>query len=499
MAGSPIRNARFPRVFTLGKGLAIVLASVCLSVTMTYAAGESPDAAVKPFDTAPWQGDFVQLLAEMSRHYANLEWAVNDRHMDLAALREATQAKLGEAKDEAEARATLEKFLDAFGDGHLEIVWPRPDANEQSSPVTPAPLCERLGYSTRDNRPGIDLSMLPQFTPLQGEDAASFPGGLLSLSHGRKVGVIRIGLFSETGFPAACEHVLQGLKLDASAECDSGCEDRVQLAVANLITATLSRRAKALRKAGATSLLVDITGNGGGSNWVEAAARVLSPKPLRESRYAFVRHPHWTDQLEERLKDVDADLAHGRGPHDVLEIAHAKLPHAIDESRKACDRDQVWQTGKLDCSSLVTGILYTSGVLDYAAPGSFPGLQSREALYNPLRFDYTESRDRLPLYVAADRNTWSAAEYFPAILQNNHAATIVGELTGGAGCGYTNGGIPTVLKNSKAVVKMPDCVRLRTDGSDEVEGIRPDIFVPWARRDTAYQRARKLFLVLDAQ
>jgi C-terminal processing protease CtpA/Prc len=36
----------------------------------------------------------------------------------------------------------------------------------------------------------------------------------------------------------------------------------------------------------------------------------------------------------------------------------------------------------------------------------------------------------------------SAAEYFAAILKDNKAATIIGELTGGAGCGSTNGGIP---------------------------------------------------------
>jgi C-terminal processing protease CtpA/Prc len=103
----------------------------------------------------------------------------------------------------------------------------------------------------------------------------------------------------------------------------------------------------------------------------------------------------------------------------------------------------------------------------------------------------------LPLYVLVDKDTWSAAEYFAALLQDNHAATIVGELTGGAGCGYTNGGIPTQLKNSKAEVQMPDCVRLRADGSDEVSGITPDVLVPWAKRDSAYQRVRKLMTTLN--
>src|SRR5437879_498820 len=96
----------------------------------------------------------------------------------------------------------------------------------------------------------------------------------------------------------------------------------------------------------------------------------------------------------------------------------------------------------------------------------------------PLRYSCSESTGRLPIYVLVDRETWSAAEYFAAILQDNKAATIVGELTGGAGCGYTNGGIPAELRQSHAVVKMPDCVRLGKDGSDEVNGVIQDILVP---------------------
>jgi C-terminal processing protease CtpA/Prc len=98
----------------------------------------------------------------------------------------------------------------------------------------------------------------------------------------------------------------------------------------------------------------------------------------------------------------------------------------------------------------------------------------------------------MPLFVAVDRNSWSAAEYFAAVLHDNHAARMVGELTGGAGCGFTNGGIHTQLSHSGAAVTMPDCVRLRADGSNEVAGITPDVLVPWAPRDSPFQRAAKL-------
>ena len=73
----------------------------------------------------------------------------------------------------------------------------------------------------------------------------------------------------------------------------------------------------------------------------------------------------------------------------------------------------------------------------------------------------------------------------------------IGELTGGAGCGFTNTGIPTSLSNTGAVVRMPDCVRLRADGSNEVAGITPDVLVPWAPRDSPFQRASKLAHALE--
>jgi C-terminal processing protease CtpA/Prc len=91
-----------------------------------------------------------------------------------------------------------------------------------------------------------------------------------------------------------------------------------------------------------------------------------------------------------------------------------------------------------------------------------------------------------------------AAEYLAAILQDNKAATIVGELTVAAGCGYTNGRIPAELRHSHAIVKMPDCVRLGKDGWDEVNGVTQDILVPWAERDTPYTKAVKLSHALHA-
>jgi hypothetical protein len=82
------------------------------------------------------------------------------------------------------------------------------------------------------------------------------------------------------------------------------------------------------------------------------------------------------------------------------------------------------------------------------------------------------------------------------MLVDNGAATVMGAPTLGAGAGYTNGGIPTVLKNSGGKVKMPDCVRYRADGSNEAGGFKPSSLVPWRENDDAYQKAKRVLETL---
>jgi len=53
--------------------------------------------------------DLRQLTSEISAHYANLDWAVEHRRMDLPKLREDTEARLRAATSEQEARAALQR------------------------------------------------------------------------------------------------------------------------------------------------------------------------------------------------------------------------------------------------------------------------------------------------------------------------------------------------------------------------------------------------------
>ncbi len=91
-----------------------------------------------------------------------------------------------------------------------------------------------------------------------------------------------------------------------------------------------------------------------------------------------------------------------------------------------------------------------------------------------------------------DGETWSAAEEFAAVLQDNHAALIVGAPTGGAGCGHTNGGTPTTLAHSQGILKLPDCARLRINGDNEAAGVQPDLLIGLRRGDGVDRQAKFL-------
>src|SRR5262249_59327758 len=140
--------------------------------------------------------------------------------------------------------------------------------------------------------------------------------------------------------------------------------------------------------------------------------RALSPLPLRDSKMAFVRHDHWTRQLEDRLRVVRTDIANHAESAVSLDAAAKILEKAINESKASCDANAVWDTGKFNCSLLGKDLLYTSGIVSYAKPGSLASLQSRTVLFQPSRYAYSENPNRPPLYVAVDHNTWSAAADF---------------------------------------------------------------------------------------
>jgi hypothetical protein len=120
------------------------------------------------FKTDVWLEDFTQLKREMSAQYANLEWAVEMRGLDLKQLSEQTESRLLQARSETEAKKTIESFLDTFGDGHLSVQWMQNKVNNSSpadntQPNSPIPLCQRLRYQSQNQAPKIAFTRLNNF------------------------------------------------------------------------------------------------------------------------------------------------------------------------------------------------------------------------------------------------------------------------------------------------------------------------------------------------
>jgi hypothetical protein len=213
-----------------------------------------------------------------------------------------------------------------------------------------------------------------------------------------------------------------------------------------------------------------------------------------------VKHPHWTRRLEEQAARIGIDLSDPgmpAGARDTLREAYRRIARALVLARAPCDRAVVWAGGEdlPACAGTVAGALYGTGPFDWLPDGSLAGVASREDVYSggPTGTPVWTG----PLWVLVDRGTASAAEELPAVLADNGAARVMGEPTFGAGCGYTNGGLPFTLPHSGLVVWMPDCVRYRRDGANEVEGVRPDVAIPWSELD-GEERARALVRALAA-
>jgi Peptidase family S41 len=475
----------------------VVRAAAALLALMCALAPAAALPANAP-NVASWLADFSELQSELSANYANLEWVATQRRVDLPRLVAVTGQQLRVASSDAEARAYIELFLADFGDGHLEADWPT-QYEPGGAPARLPPLCSRLGYAETKLGAGIAFDRGAPYQPIATPGSRYFPTGLLQFPNGDVVGVLRLPIFSADPYPELCEAARTAMGLADNAPCDETCEDAIQLRAENALTAALEQSLVVLQsEAHLRGLVVDITRNGGGSDWLEPAARELTPKHLRSPALGFVKSEHWTNILNRRLRAIEAALPSSSGAlHATLSDAQRIYSDALAASRDQCDRRGYFSGTPVTCSQVVKGTLYTSGTLAYAAPGSLPENPARRYIFAPSRFTYREGTWAQPLIVLVDNDTASAAERFAAMLQDAGAATIVGVPTDGAGCGFTDGGIPNVLDHSGAIIRMPDCVQYRADGTDAVAGITPDALVPWRENDSAYQRVIRAYAALS--
>jgi hypothetical protein len=452
-----------------GRGILAAVLLACASPT-----------AAQSFDPAPWLADLEQMRQAFHESYANLDWLENEREIKLDPLFDQAANAIRRAPDDAKVRSMFDRLQHKLGDGHVEVVWPesRPRLIPAAAPA-PA-LCREIGYDRRQNGKGT-AQALPAYEALG--DESPFDAGIVPVG-GTKVGVLRIGIFQPQGYPDLCRAAVRELSIPAEKACDDECQDKILTWAYRQLTAALENRVRQLKTADATVLLVDITNNGGGSEWAEAAARIFSAKQLVSERRGFVRGEHWAKQWRELAANLREVAKNAPAPDKKRLLAWAdEADGALRQALARCPQPSD------SCPRLGTAG-YSTGLVGSARSGAFAGKDWGVLLFNPAQFPYHDGVWNGPLIVLVDQETWSAAEEFAAVLQDNKAAVILGARTGGAGCGYTYGGTPTTLKNSGAILKLPDCVRYRADGSNEVRGIIPDEVVALRADDGLQLRAK---------
>jgi hypothetical protein len=435
-------------------------------------------APAAPFNVAPWLADLEQARGAFHEKYANWDWLQTEREVKVDALFDSLAARMRRARTQTQAMAVFNRLVQRVGDGHVEIDWPQPLSLPAAASVAPQPpdLCTKIGYDAHQNGPGTAYA-LPGYAALPSAQNP-FDAGTVAVGDA-KVGVLRIGVFQPQGYPQLCREAVRALAIPADKPCHEGCQDKILTLAYRNLTEGLERRVRQLKAAGATIVLVDISNNGGGSEWAEAAARIFSSKELMSERRGFVRGQHWAMQWRE-LGETLRQSAKTASPEDKQELlgwaaqadaalAVAQAPCA--ETSAACDR--------------LGAAGFSTGLVGAAHAGTFAGKDWGVDVFSPAQFPYHDGVWDGPLILLIDQETWSAAEEFAAVLQDNRAALVIGARSGGAGCGHTNGGTPTTLKNSGAVLELPDCVRFRADGSNEVRGIIPDITIPIRAGDGA--------------
>lgn len=451
-------------------------------------------------DREDWQQDFEILIDHMSSAYANLEWVRDERGLDVFALYQDAHTRLGEARSRRSARKILTAFVEAFDDPHFRVINgddrdPDGDGSMDAGlppGVSGADALDAMGFRGRRLDFRIDFEKLPDFERISPSDENPFAWGSFTVGE-QVVGVLRIAHFGEDGYPEVARALWPRFAAAVEGPCDVACQWNFREHVMDALLTYLAEGAAAFRARDVNAVLIDITGNGGGTDWAAVAPRIFTPPLTRCPPVGVVRHPHHSERLARRrdyLQSLLDELDMSAASRSILANARDTMAAMVQKAEEPCDRRDLFRVADatLGCSQLVFGP--ACGVLEYLPPGSLADVTQRAVVFRPLDSAFEEGIWDGPLFVLTDHNTASASEQFVSLLEANDAATILGERTLGAGCGYIDGGIPAYLPHLDMTAWMPDCVRHRAGGRNEIEGIEPDVVIEWSGGDA--KRARRI-------
>ncbi len=428
-------------------------------------------AASPDWNPDPWIADLAQVRGAIDEDYPNRDWLTSEREVSLDQWFDSAANAIRASRSDADARHAFDSLVERFNDGHVVIQWPATAVNKDaanpgqlpsSSASSVATFCAARGYNAEQVTAGT-AAALPGYRAV--DSGGPFKAGLVQ-ANGKMIGVVRIGVFSPQGYPILCERAVANARIAFQKPCDAACDDRLLTDAYAIMTQGLMATVERLRARGAQALMVDVTRNGGGTEWAEAAARIVSPVSLRSAPIAVMRGNIWVRRWRDLAAKFRKEAGRTSRVDRTMLLALATQADATADNLTPCAGP--------NCSRLARAG-FATGLLAELPAGRFDGKRWGADAFNVAQFAYRDSVWKGPLIVLVDNETWSAAEQFTALLQDNEAAIVIGTRTGGAGCGHLDGNDPITLKYSQAKLELPNCVRLRKDGSNEVRGVVPDV------------------------
>jgi C-terminal processing protease CtpA/Prc len=465
--------------------LGAAVAALCIGVPPVGKAA----AQERTFDRKAWLQDYGVLKRALERSYSNLAWFASPQSgVDLPALDRRTLAVLHHAKTDEDARSALLAFVAGFHDGHFsqlatlapatgsKIKDPAPFPYDREKPE---PGCAALGYAA-NGRTDFSLSFesLPGFTLIADGQGQPFRAGILVTDGHVQIGIVRIYSFRTESYFAVCRKAWKGDVWDEHGQLRTS---DLRNDIDKEWYGSLAEVLKQFEAAKVNVVLVDIGNNSGGNDSGDMAASLFSPIPMHSAKLRMSQDTAaskaYFDEEFAALKRAETYHPDAAGQHLIdeatnsLSVEQAKLasPCPMEWVWK---KRQDWQNG--GCKRLVD-VGSAGGPLDYLKPGVVEDVRIAKRLHWPAEYVQLWGTWAGPTYVLTNNRTYSSAEMFAAVLQNNHAARIIGAQTGGDGCGFIDGPEPITLPNSQLRFRIPNCVRLRADGTDEVAGVKPDL------------------------
>ena len=237
-----------------------------LALLALATATASPAASAPSFNRDAWKADFERLKQGLAQGYANLDWQIERRGLNLARADAQIRAMLDKVDSDAGAALVFAKLIDAFDDPHLELrpgpppksATSMPSESSVDDPATAKTGCEAENYSDGRSATRLPYPSAPGWVAVSD---APFQAGLVG-----DIGIIRIPTFGESRYLAAC-------KVAQKPGMDSGA---LQLATRAELNRQLVALVRTLRARGMKRLAIDLSRNGGGSEWSTEAVTLFT-------------------------------------------------------------------------------------------------------------------------------------------------------------------------------------------------------------------------------